>query len=53
VAAYLDTHGWDTLTATTSDLFAANLLAARAENDYDSGPFAVAVYISATLTVDG
>jgi len=33
-------------------LFAANLLAARAENDYDSGPFAVAVYISATLTVD-
>jgi methyltransferase (TIGR00027 family) len=53
VAAYLDTHGWDTLTATTSDLFAANLLAPRAENDYDRGPFAVAVYVSATLTVDG
>ena len=52
MAAYLDTHGWDTLTATTSDLFAANLLAPPAENDDDSGPFAVAVYISATLTVD-
>jgi hypothetical protein len=53
VAEYLDARGWDTLTASTSDLFAANRLALRAENDDDRGPFAVAVYISATLTVDG
>jgi methyltransferase (TIGR00027 family) len=51
VAEYLDTHGWDTLTASTSDLFAANGLAQRAENDDDRAPFAVAAYISATLKV--
>ena len=51
VADYLDAHGWDILTASTSDLFAANRLAPRAENDDDSGPFAVATYISATLKV--
>jgi hypothetical protein len=50
VAEYLDTHGWDTLTASTSDLFAANELA-RTENDDDRAPFAVAAYISATLKV--
>jgi methyltransferase (TIGR00027 family) len=50
VAEYLDTHGWDTLTASTSDLFAANGLAG-AENDDDRAPFAVAAYISATLKV--
>jgi hypothetical protein len=33
VAEYLDTHGWDTLTASTSDLFAAHRLAPRAENN--------------------
>jgi hypothetical protein len=51
VAEYLDTHGWDTLTASTSDLFADNGLAPRAENDDDRAPFAVAAYISATLKV--
>jgi hypothetical protein len=47
VAEYLDTHGWDTLTASTSDLFAANRLTPRTENDDDRAPFAV----SATLKV--
>jgi hypothetical protein len=47
----LDTHGWDTLTASTSDLFAANGLAPRAENYDDRPPFAVAAHISATLKV--
>jgi methyltransferase (TIGR00027 family) len=51
VAEYLDTHGWDTLTASTSDLFAANGLAQRAEEDDDNAPFTVAAYISATLRV--
>ncbi|MDT5029768.1 MAG: hypothetical protein QOE61_6946 [Micromonosporaceae bacterium] len=51
VAEYLDTDGWETLTASTSDLFATNRLAPRAESDGDKGPFAVAAYISATLTV--
>jgi O-methyltransferase involved in polyketide biosynthesis len=37
VAEYLDTHGWDTLTASTSDLFAAHRLAPRAENNDDRG----------------
>jgi methyltransferase (TIGR00027 family) len=51
VAEYLDTHGWDTLTASTSDLFAANGLAQRAEKDDGNAPFTVAAYISATLRV--
>ena len=51
VAEYLDTLGWDTLTASTSDLLAANRIAPRAENDDDRAPFAVAAYISATLKV--
>jgi hypothetical protein len=51
VAEYLDTLGWDTRTASTSDLFAANRLAPRAENDDDRAPFALAAYISATLKV--
>jgi methyltransferase (TIGR00027 family) len=53
VAEYLDTHGWDTLTASTSDLFAANGLAQRAEKDDDNAPFTVAAYISATLRAHG
>jgi methyltransferase (TIGR00027 family) len=50
VAEYLNTHGWDTRTASTADLFTANRLPS-AENDDDRIPFAVAAYISATLKV--
>src|ERR1700730_6878649 len=39
VAEYLNTHGWDTRTASTSDLFTANRLPS-AENDDDRKPFA-------------
>jgi methyltransferase (TIGR00027 family) len=51
VAEYLDTDGWESLMASTSDLFAINRLASRAESDDDRGPFTVAAYISATLKV--
>jgi methyltransferase (TIGR00027 family) len=51
VAECLDTDGWDTLTASTSDLFGANGLAPIADNDDDRAPFAVVAYISATLKV--
>jgi O-methyltransferase involved in polyketide biosynthesis len=38
VAEYLDTDGWETLTASTSDLFATSRLAPRTESDTTEDP---------------
>jgi methyltransferase (TIGR00027 family) len=50
VAEYLAAHGWETVTASTSELFAANGLAPIAEDGDGRTPLAVTVYLSATLT---
>ena len=49
---YLDAHGWETDRVTTSELFVANGLHPVLENDDDRAPFALAVYLSATLKQD-
>src|SRR5712672_1778701 len=49
VAAYLSAQGWETVRLSTSELFLANGLDPIAELDDDRAPFAIAVYIGATL----
>jgi methyltransferase (TIGR00027 family) len=49
VAEYLDTHGWETVGASTSELFLANGLDPITEHDDDRAPFAITVYVSSTL----
>ena len=51
MAACLATDGWETVGASTSELFLANGLDAIAEHDDDRAPFAIATYISAKLRV--
>jgi methyltransferase (TIGR00027 family) len=49
VTAYLDAQGWETVRASTSELFLANGLDPIAELDDDRAPFAIAAYTDATL----
>lgn len=49
VAQSLATHGWETVSASASELFVANGLDPVNENDDDRAPFAIPVYITATL----
>ena len=53
VTAYLDAQGWETVRASTSELFLANGLNPVDGNDDDRAPFAVAVYVSSTLKHTG
>jgi methyltransferase (TIGR00027 family) len=49
VAAYLDTHGWQTLASSTAELFAANGLPPITDDDDDiQAEFANLAYITAT-----
>jgi len=49
VAAYLDTHGWQTLASSTAELFAANGLPPITDDDDDmQAEFASLAYITAT-----
>lgn len=49
IANYLNAQGWQTVAASTSELFRANGLDPISENDDDRAPFAIATYINATL----
>jgi methyltransferase (TIGR00027 family) len=49
VAQSLATHEWETVSASASELFVANGLDPVNENDDDRAPFAIPVYITATL----
>jgi methyltransferase (TIGR00027 family) len=44
VAPYLNAHGWNTVSASTSELFVANGLDPVDEHDDDRAPFALALY---------
>jgi hypothetical protein len=49
ITAYLNAHWGETVHASTSELFLASGLDAIAEHDDDRAPFAIAVYLNASL----